>query len=72
MEVNFIECSTLDWVLIREEKYTGSAFWGTTYTSPHIILGRLSNYDMESVGMGGSEIKRYIAGIYRTKDNEKW
>ena len=72
MVVNFIECSTLNWVLIREEKYAGGGFGGTTYHSPHVILKKLEALDKSSTDPDGTEIKRYSPGIYRTKNNEKW
>lgn len=72
MTVNFIECDMLNWVLIREEMKKNGSFKGTTYHSPHVILGTSHILHDISVDLGGAEKKSYMAGIYRTKNNEKW
>ncbi len=72
MVVNFIDCNTLNWILIREEETTGSGFRGTTYADPHVILKRTEVYDEVSVDMGGTETKRYSPGVYRTTSKEGW
>ncbi len=66
MTVNFIESTTLNWVLIREEKIAQSgSFGGTSYTNPHVILKRLEVFDDVYLEMGGTKTKRYSPGIYR-------
>ncbi len=66
MTVNFIKCTTLNWILLREERTAESgSFGGTSYTDPHVILKRLEVFDEVSVDMGGTEVKRYSPGIYR-------
>ena len=73
MKVNFIECTTLHWVLFREERIAGGGYGGTTYTSPHVILGKVADIQVTtSSGTDVPETKIYFPGIYRTKNKEGW
>lgn len=66
MKVNFIETTTVDWILIREVRIAETGgYGGTSYTSPHVILKRAEISEHVSVDMGGTETKKYSPGIYR-------
>ena len=70
MKARFIDCDTLSWVLVHEQRIEEGGRGGTTYHDPYVTLGMagIGKYFEEE---GKTIMRSYLPGIYKSKSKQR-